>query len=107
MLAGRWLGTFPSPQVSPGPHAGRHERGRHNLTQATLRGAAPRRLARQLLALLTVLVLLVGVVPPAAAAGPDADTTKLEPALQRALTANPSGTFRVIVTQQPAKDRGD
>jgi len=60
-----------------------------------------------LLALLAVLVLLVGIVPAAAAAGPDADSTKLEPALQRALTANPSGTFRVIVTQQPAKDRND
>src|SRR5262245_8058 len=107
MLVRRWLATFASPQVSPGPHAGRHERGRHDLTQATLRGGTPGRIARQLLALMAVLVLLAGFVPPAAAAGPDADPTKLEPALQRALAANPSGTFRVIVTRPPAKDRDD
>jgi serine protease AprX len=75
------------------------------LTQATRHGGARRRAAQRLLGLLAVVVLLAGIVPPAAAAAPKSDGSKIEPALQSALTAQPDATFPVIVTRQPPKDR--
>ncbi|HEY3107139.1 MAG TPA: S8 family serine peptidase, partial [Chloroflexota bacterium] len=54
-----------------------------------------------------MVVLLAGIVPPAAAAAPTTDGSKLEPALQSALAANPRGTFQVIVTSPPARDKKD
>jgi serine protease AprX len=81
------------------------------MTQETRRGGARRRAVQRLLALLAVVVLLAGIVPPASAApdrdGSKLDSSKVEPALQRALTARPNEKFKVIVTRVPPKDKNE
>ena len=54
-----------------------------------------------------VVVLLANLVPAAGAAAKEAeeDAAKLEPALARAVAAQPDGRFNVIVTRVPAADR--
>ncbi|HEY3109335.1 MAG TPA: S8 family peptidase [Chloroflexota bacterium] len=62
---------------------------------------------QRLLALIAAIALLIGLVPPVSEAAPDLDPAKVEPALQRGLAAKPSGTFQVIVTRPPPKDRNE
>jgi serine protease AprX len=62
---------------------------------------------RRLLALIAAISLLIGLVPPVSEAAPDLDPAKVEPALQRGLAAKWRGTFRVIVTRLPPKDKNE
>src|SRR5687767_8774742 len=57
---------------------------------------------RHLLPILVIVGLLVGLVPPVAAA--DSDAAKLEPTLAAAIAKEPKKRFQVIVQAEPAKD---